>query len=1110
MELKKHRYGTEKRNRMLSLKEITKEYRVADGTVPALRGVSLDFRESEFVSILGPSGCGKTTLLNIIGGLDHYTAGDLVIRGRSTKEYRDHDWDTYRNHSIGFVFQSYNLIPHQSVLRTVELALTLSGVPRAERRRRAADALVRVGLGEQLHKRPNQLSGGQMQRVAIARALVNDPDILLADEPTGALDTETSVSVMDLLREVAKDKLVIMVTHNPELAEEYSSRIIRLLDGRVVGDTNPYTAPESAPATESAEKPRRTRRRRSRSMSFLAALSLSLNNLMTKKGRTFLTSFAGSIGIIGIALILSLSNGINAYILRVQEETLTSYPISIYREETDLSALISSFMGASESSAEHAVEDKVYSSAVFYSLVNAILNPEMNTNNLKPFKAYLESGVLDHLDVTLQYGYDISLPIWSQSVDGSGKTVFTKSDIGALLASISGTGTGGSVSDSESSTMSSSFSGFSVWQEVLGGKDGAYVSDLVKEQYELLDGDWPSSMTDVILVVDENNEVNDITLYSLGLKSEDEMLELLMAALSGGGINVEEEVKSWEYSEICGRLFKFLLPADTYAKLGDVWVDLSSDDQYAEMLEGALITKGLDLRISCIVRAKPDAMVSTSSGTLLYTSALTSYMLRETLTSDAVLAQLADPETDIFTGKPFEIDPETLPKTDAERALAFAEYVAALDDAAKTDLLYAMLTTPSDEEIAASVAEMIAAFDTVDKVIAYVQMMYKAAYGASDEASEMMAEYLRQIALEDEEALYALFAGMLDTALRSEYKAAGETKFEAIKSTPSDAELDAVAGMILLNIPSSGYRDFVISTLSSATSMSGDALGVWYDALDTAGREAALTSAARSLARERYPLYAAELSTDPFYAAQFSTDRKCAAALDEMLADMTEGALADAYLRFVDDGSSPSSYSENLTRLGVADPESPDSISIYVGTFADKDAVRAIIEEYNASVENEDDRIEYTDLVAMLMSSVTIILDAITYVLVAFVSISLVVSSIMIGIITYISVLERTKEIGILRAVGASKRDVSRVFNAETLLVGFAAGMIGITVTLLICIPINLILRALTGISTIGAILPLGAAALLVAISMTLTLIAGLLPSRVASRKDPVVALRTE
>ncbi len=1104
MKLKKHRYGTEKRNRMLSLKEITKEYRVGDESVPALGGVSLDFRASEFVSILGPSGCGKTTLLNIIGGLDHYTAGDLVIRGRSTKEYGDHDWDTYRNHSIGFVFQSYNLIPHQSVLRNVELALTLSGVPKAERRRRAADALARVGLGEQLHKRPNQLSGGQMQRVAIARALVNDPDILLADEPTGALDTETSVSVMDLLREVARDKLVIMVTHNPELAEEYSSRIIRLLDGRVVGDTNPYEAPDAEPveaSPETAQVKTERRRTRTRSMSFLTALSLSLNNLMTKKGRTFLTSFAGSIGIIGIALILSLSNGINAYILRVQEETLASYPISIYREETDLSAMISSFMGASESSAEHAVEDKVYSSAVFYSLINAILNPEMNTNNLRPFKAYLESGVLDHLDVTLQYGYNVSLPIWSQSVDGTGKTVFTKSDIGALLASISGTGTsGGSVSDSESSTMSSSFSGFSVWQEVLAGKDGAYVSDLVKEQYELLDGDWPSSMTDVILVVDENNEVNDMTLYALGLKSEDEMLELLMAALSGGGINVEEEVESWEYSEICGRLFKFLLPADTYAKLGEVWVDLSSDDQYAEMLEGTLITKGLDLRISCIVRAKPDAMVSNSSGTLLYTSALTSYMLRETLTSDAVLAQLAHPETDIFTGKPFEIDPETLPKTDAERALAFAEYVAALDDAAKTDLLYAMLTTPSDEEIAASVAEMIAGFDTVDKVIAYVQMMYKAAYGASDEASEMMAEYLRQIALEDEEALYALFAGMLDTALRSEYKTAGEAKFEAIKSTPSDAELDAVAGMILLNIPSSGYRDFVISTLASASSMSEDALGAWYDALDAAGREAALTSAARIQAREEYP----------HYASRFSTDAKCSAALDEMLASMTEGALADAYLRFVDDGSSPSSYPENLTRLGVADPESPDSISIYVGTFADKDAVRAIIDEYNASVENEDDRIEYTDFVAMLMSSITIIIDAITYVLVAFVSISLVVSSIMIGIITYISVLERTKEIGILRAVGASKRDVSRVFNAETLLVGFAAGMIGITVTLLLCIPINLILRALTGISTIGAALPLGAAVALVAISMTLTLIAGLLPSRVASRKDPVVALRTE
>ncbi len=1090
---------------MLKLKEITKEYRVGDEAVTALRGVSLDFRESEFVSILGPSGCGKTTLLNIIGGLDHYTTGDLVIRGRSTKEYGDHDWDTYRNHSIGFVFQSYNLIPHQSVLRNVELALTLSGVAKAERRRRAAEALCRVGLGEQLHKRPNQLSGGQMQRVAIARALVNDPDILLADEPTGALDTETSVSVMDLLREVAKDKLVIMVTHNPELAEEYSSRIIRLLDGRVVGDTNPYEAPEAEPAEASAETSQakarpRHRRVRSRSMSFLTALSLSLNNLMTKKGRTFLTSFAGSIGIIGIALILSLSNGINAYILRVQEETLTSYPISIHREETDLTAMIGSIMGASDSSSEHAVDDKIYSSAVFYSLINAMLSPEMNTNNLKPFKAYLESGVLEHLDVTLQYGYDIPLSIWSQSTDGSGKTQFTKSDIGALLSSIGTGGSGSGVSSSESESMSSGFSGFSVWKEVLGGRDGELVSDLVKDQYDLLYGSWPSSMTDVILVVDERNEVNDMTLYALGLKSEDEMLELLMAALSGGGIDVEEEVKSWEYGEICGRTFKFLLPADAYAELGGVWVDLSSDDRYAETLETVIRAKGLDLRISGIIRAKPDAMGASANGTLLYTSALTSYMLRETLTSEAVLAQLASPETDIFTGKPFEIDPETLPKTDAERALAFAEYVSGLGDAAKAELLYALLTTPSDEEIAAAVEAELAKFDTVDKVIQYVQLIYREAYGASDAASAYIADYLRQIAEEDEDALYALFAGMLDTVQRSKFAAMGQAQFDGIKNTPSDTELDAIAGMLLLNLPSAGHRAFVLSTLASATSMSEDALGAWYDSLDADGQRDALDRAARIVAREKYPLYA----------AQFSIDGKCAAALDGMLADMTDAELADAYLRFVDDGSSPSSYSENLTRLGVADSDSPDSISIYVGTFADKDAVRALIEEYNASVESEDDRIEYTDLVAMLMSSVTIILDAITYVLVAFVSISLVVSSIMIGIITYISVLERTKEIGILRAVGASKRDVCRVFNAETLLVGFAAGMIGITVTLLLCIPINLILRALTGISTIGAVLPLGAAVALVAISMTLTLIAGLLPARVASRKDPVVALRTE
>ena len=1094
---------------MLNLREIVKEYRVGDESVPALRGVSLDFRESEFVSILGPSGCGKTTLLNIIGGLDHYTSGDLVIRGRSTKEYGDHDWDTYRNHSIGFVFQSYNLIPHQSVLANVELALTLSGVSKAERRRRATDALIRVGLGEQLHKRPNQLSGGQMQRVAIARALVNDPDILLADEPTGALDTETSVSVMDLLHEVSKDKLVIMVTHNPELAEQYSSRIIRLLDGRVVGDTNPYEAPaptpEAADAEAAPEKVKKKKRRtRGRSMSFLTALSLSLNNLMTKKGRTFLTSFAGSIGIIGIALILALSNGINAYILRVQEETLTSYPISIYREETDLSAMIGTIMGAADSSSDHAVEDKVYSSAVFYALINAMISPEMNTNNLKPFKQYLESGVLDHLDVTLQYGYNIPLSIWSQSVDGNGKTHFAKSDIMALLQSIGVGGTtseNDAVSDSANQTMSSGFSSFSVWQEVLSGKDGEYVSDIVREQYDLLYGSWPKSMTDVILVVDERNEVNDMTLYALGLKSEDEMLELLMAALSpDGGINIEEEVQSWDYSDICSRVFKFLLPADSYAELGGVWVDLSSDEMYAETLEAVIRAKGLDLHISGIIRPKPDAMTTTSNGTLLYTSALTSYMLRETLTSEAVIAQMASPEIDIFTGKPFDVDPSTLPSTDAAKAAAFTAYVASLDDAAKSALLYTLLTTPSDEEIASLVATELAKFDTVDEVIAYVQLIYQQAYGASEAASAYIADYLRQIAAEDEDALYTLFAGMLETVERTKYQMMGQAQYDAIKNTPSDAELETIAGMILLSVPEIGYRTFVLSTMASTTSMSMAELGAWYDALDNAGKATALMSAAKILAREKYPLYS----------AQFSSDGKCAAALDEMLLGMTEGELSAAYDSYVDDGSSRATYEENLTRLGVADPDSPDTISIYVGTFADKEAVAAIIAEYNASVEDENDMIEYTDLVAILMSSVTIILDAITYVLVAFVSISLVVSSIMIGIITYISVLERTKEIGILRAVGASKRDVSRVFNAETLLVGFAAGMIGIITTLLLCIPINLILRAVTGISHIGAVLPFGAALILVAISMTLTLVAGLLPARIASKKDPVVALRTE
>ncbi|MBR4770390.1 MAG: ABC transporter ATP-binding protein, partial [Clostridia bacterium] len=601
---------------MLTLRDVRKEYGEGDGAVVALKGVSISFRENEFVSILGPSGCGKTTLLNIIGGLDHYTSGDLVIRGVSTKLYRDADWDAYRNHSVGFVFQNYNLIPHQTVLSNVELALTLSGVSKAERRQRATDALIRVGLGDQIKKRPNQLSGGQMQRVAIARALVNDPDVLLADEPTGALDTETSIQVMDLLREVAREKLVVMVTHNSDLAERYSTRIIRLLDGGIVGDTDPYdpetaSAPEQpveapvdeAEPAEAAPVPvkKKKAKAKKRSMSGLTALSLSLNNLMTKKGRTFLTSFAGSIGIIGIALILALSNGINLYIRHIQEDALSSYPVTINREETDLVAMISSLGEQRNAVNEHPTDDgNVYSSPVFYSLINTLLAPDKSENNLTAFKAYIDGGAFDGVDATIQYGYDIPLTVYTRD-PSTGE--YISSDIYALMASVSGTST--DAAETSGYSFSSSFSTYSVWGEVLGGKDGELVADLVKDQYDLLAGNWPTSAGDVLLVVSDNDEVNDLTLYALGLKSENDMRQMMIAAFYGTKIE-QPETEKWSYQEILGRTFRTIAPARLYQKIGGKWQNVSGQQAVLDtMLSSDEMSIGL--KVCGILRKNPDA-----------------------------------------------------------------------------------------------------------------------------------------------------------------------------------------------------------------------------------------------------------------------------------------------------------------------------------------------------------------------------------------------------------------------------------------------------------------------------------------------------------------------
>ena len=993
---------------MLKLTNIRKTYTVGDLSVDALRGVSLEFRDNEFVSILGPSGCGKTTTLNIIGGLDRYTSGDLIINGRSTKEYTDSDWDTYRNHSVGFVFQSYNLIPHQTILANVELALTLSGVSKAERHRRAKEALEQVGLTDHMHKRPNQLSGGQMQRVAIARALINNPDILLADEPTGALDSETSVQVMDLLREVAKDRLVIMVTHNPELAQAYSTRIIQLKDGEVIADSNPYESQEDAPALTGKE----AKAGKKTSMSFPTALSLSLNNLMTKKGRTFLTAFAGSIGIIGIALILSLSSGINTYITKVQQDTLTSYPITIEAESVDMTSMLTSLMGISdeEDSGAPREEDRVYVSNVMYDMMDSMMNAETVTNNLKAFKEYLEEGGGGITDLAqVYYGYDFKFDIYNKDPDGK----VVKSDVMSAMETAMGSLYGGDYTDYFNS-MGSMYESFDVWQELLPGEDGQLVSSQVLDQHELLYGHWPEEYNQVILFVDDNNQVSDLMLYALGLVSVDEMNETLAALQAGEEVEVEDQ--SWSYEELCQTQFKLLLPYERYQYDANTntYTDLSATQTGLEMLYNSNQT-GITLQVVGVARSGSNGGMM--SGSLGYTNALTQYAIEHTADSQLVKDQLATPDTDVITNLPFRQEGDTEP-TDQEKAQAIGEYLLTLDAQSQAEAYVDGMSQPSQKYVD----------DTVDAQMANI---------TREDIEKMISqEYAAQMGV-DAATLDEYIAGMSDEELFAQVE-------------------EAMAAQI----------------------------------------------------KEQYAAAAKEqLSALP------------AAQLSAMLAQAVEQGPNDQglsleqfvylYDNYMPPTHSDSTYQDNLDLMGYVDLESPSSISLYADTFKEKDKIADLITAYNQQVA-EEDQISYTDYVALLMSSITDIISGVSYLLIGFVSISLVVSSIMIGIITYISVLERTKEIGILRAVGASKKDVSRVFNAETLIVGLGAGVLGIVVTLLLNIPINAAIHAVTGLTELSAALPPVGGAILVAISAILTILAGLIPARLAAKKDPVEALRSE
>ena len=1083
---------------MLKLTNIVKTYDAGPKQVAALKGVSIEFRPAEFVAILGPSGCGKTTLLNIIGGLDQYTSGDLNIKGTSTKEYKSRDWDTYRNHSVGFVFQSYNLIPHQNILANVELALTLSGVKKSERRRKAADALRKVGLEDHMHKKPNQLSGGQMQRVAIARALVNDPEILLADEPTGALDTETSVQVMDLLKEIAHDRLVVMVTHNPELAEEYATRTVKLLDGRIISDSDPYEAPM---VENEAKKTKKT------SMPFLTALSLSFKNLLTKKGRTILTAFAGSIGIIGIALILAISTGVNNYIDTVQQDTLSSFPIQIEKESTDMTALLASLMGSTEIEGV-AVEnrDEVYGNPVMYKMMKSLLNAEVTTNNLEKFKEYLDAhkDELNKYSAALQYGYDIKLNIYATDPTGA----YAKADFVDLMSSVM---SGGSMMSGISSVMEST-SGMTVWQELLTDPLTGKVSSLVSDQYELVHGKWPTEKNEILLVLNGRNEISDITLYSLGLVDKQTMINSTIAAMMGKEDNGwdEYEGKSWTYEEICNISLKFILPTDYYQydETQDLWIDISSN----QALLNAVINKGLNLNIVGIIKPSEDATAAFLNGSLCYTNALTQYYIETLNKSDMIQQQLANTEFNIVNGLPFFIE-ETEDLTDEEKVQAFRDYVSTLNDNDKAALYEQILATPGDEIIQSTIDAMLSQYEdkTAEDIVADIAKQYAGELGYSEDLIyDMLGGYSK------EELIQILKETVTDMII-AQYQENAAKLIESIKAQPSADELEAMRQMVLAEM----YKNISPDAPQMQQEMMKQMINMGFVAENWAGKtgmttEAAITVLMQMSAEDFAAAFDAALNeTAAQMYAQYggfssSADAvaKVAAAFDLYVAGLTDEELLGCYENHMPDNVSDMNHREVLDMLGMKELSDPDFIYIYPIDFEKKENIVAMIDDYNSTA-TEDDEIKYTDIAAMLMSSVSDIITAISVVLICFVSISLVVSSIMIGIITYISVLERTKEIGILRAIGASKKDISRIFNAETMIIGFLAGMVGITITVLLCFPISWIARTLTGISSLTAMLP-WYGYLLIPLSIGLTMIAGLFPSSMAAKKDPVVALRTE
>ncbi len=1095
---------------MLELKNVSRSYTTAGFTQVALDDVSVTFRDNEFVAILGPSGSGKTTMLNILGGLDHADSGDIVINGVSTKDYSDKDWDTYRNHRIGFIFQSYNLIPHQSILSNVELALTLSGVSGAERTRRARRALEQVGLAEHANKRPNQLSGGQMQRVAIARALVNDPDIVLADEPTGALDTDTGIQIMDLLKEVANDRLVVMVTHNPELAEEYATRIVSVRDGHIVGDTRPIGPQELGAVTDvrSASKSGKA------SMSPLTALALSFNNLMTKKGRTFLTAFAGSIGIIGIAAILALSNGVNDYIARTEEEALSSYPLTITKSSFDLTSLLGYSMGSTTSSSGESEETS--GDSIRQVSIMTDMFAEVKTNDLRAFREFLQSGEsgIDPFVNTIQYTYSVTPQIFkSDTSDGvvqlNPSSLMSRLSSGVMGSALTGT------------SSSSSFT------ELLDDRD------ILDTQMEVVRGRWPEAYDECVLVLNSDGSISDYTLYALGFYDTDTMNEMADQALAGEEVTAAVDEQDFTYDDALSMTFS-VVPASSmyqYNSESGTWTDMSSDDEFM----ANAIANGIELRVVGVVQASEDSSSALMTEGVAYSPLLTQRLIELAEESTIVQQQMADPDVDVFTGETFEslqddqdseFDLSNIFTVDEDALTnAFSMDTSSMDlsslgsmdlsgvslDTSSMDLSGIDLDTSaladvfSAENIAAALSG-VPAYDASELELDLTDEQQAELIQAASSLQQGFTTWLmteKGVSLEDLQDADVLASYWDEYAATDDAQAQLSilTDFGEDVQSSVQASLESYVTEDVLPVVASNMQALVQTAAQAmATQLASQLADQMASVTGQLGTR--LSEAISGQLQSQMTTLMSSLSNG------FSFDAD--AFSNAIQFNMTQEDLTSLLYNYMN--ASELTYDANLETLGWADLDDPASISIYPKDFDAKESVLAIIDQYNddqVAAGNEDGQIQYTDITGTLMSSVTSIVNMISLVLIAFVSISLVVSSIMIAIITYISVLERKKEIGILRAMGASKLNVANVFNAETIIEGFISGVLAIAVVLAAEVPVNAYIFQTRGVSNIMQ-LSASNAAILIAISVILTMVAGLIPASLAARRDPVEALRSE